>query len=42
MSHVSYSIAMGNIIYDIMCIGLDILEAASIVSRYMNRHGKAH
>ncbi|KAG8473150.1 hypothetical protein CXB51_035082 [Gossypium anomalum] len=42
MSHVSYSSAVGSLMYAIVCSCLDLSYAVSIVSRYMANLGKEH
>ncbi|KAI6687393.1 hypothetical protein NL676_024221 [Syzygium grande] len=42
MSRVSYSSAVGSIIYAMVCTHPDIVQAVTVVSRYMTHLGKVH
>ena len=42
ISHVSYSSALGSLMYAIVYTRLDLLQAVSMISRYMHDPGKGH
>jgi len=42
MSNVSYSSAVGSLMYGMVCIRPDIAHAVGVVRRYMNNLGKEH
>jgi len=42
MSHVSYSSAVGSLMYAIVCTRLDLSHAVTVVSCYMHNPGKDH
>ena len=42
MSKVSYSSAVGSLMYDIVCSRIDLPYAMSLVSRYMSNRSKEH
>ena len=42
MSKVTYSSAIGNIMYSMVCARLDIAHAVGVMSRYMNNPSKVH
>ena len=42
MSRVLYSLAVGSLIYAMVCTRPDIAHAVGVVSRYMNNPGKKH
>ena len=42
MSKVSYSNAVGSLMYAMVCTRLDISHAVGIVNRYMHNPGKEH
>ena len=42
MSKVPYALAIGNLMYAMVCTRLDIAHAVEVVSRYMSRPGKQH
>ena len=42
MSLVPYSNVVGSIMYAMVCTRLDIVQAVSVVSKYMANLGKAH
>ena len=42
MSKIPYSLAVGSLMYAMVCTRLDIAHAVGVVSRYMNNLGKEH
>jgi hypothetical protein len=42
MSNVPYSLAVGSLMYEIVCTRPDIAHAVGVVRRYMNNPGKEH
>ena len=42
MSHISYSNAVGNLMYAMICTRPDLAHAVSVVSRFMHNPGKEH
>ena len=42
MSKVPYALAIGSLMYVMVCTRLDIAHAVGVVSRFMNRLGKQH
>jgi hypothetical protein len=42
MSRVPYSLAVGSLMYAMVCTRPDIAHAVGVVSRYMNNPGKEH
>jgi len=42
MSHISYATAVGSLMYAIMCMRPDLLQAVSMISRYMHDPGRGH
>jgi len=42
MSRVPYSSAVGSLMYAMVCSRADLSYALSVVSRYMDNHGKEH
>ena len=42
MSNVSYALAIGSLMYAMVCTRPDIAHAVGVVSRFINRHGKQH
>jgi hypothetical protein len=42
MAHVPYANLVGSLMYAMVCTRLDILQAISMVSRYMHDPGKGH
>ena len=42
MSKVAYALAIGSLMYAIVCIRLDIAHAVGVVSKFMSRPRKQH
>jgi hypothetical protein len=42
MSHVPYAIAVGSLMYAMVCTRPDIAHAVGVLSRYMSKLGKEH